>query len=199
MPVSASETKQKIKHTVLELLKTKEIDRIKVKTIIEASQISRGTFYLYFDSAFAVLQEIEDEFFADMDEIYQQNLKYPFNDKYFDSPHPMLLDLLKFSRSHQKIYESLLGRYGEPLFQHKVKKLAQKNVIDRALHDGYIKIEPRHKNLISRFIIGGHSALIAYVSSNCSETDDGEMAMLIYRLLFSSYRSSWMKDSPSCL
>lgn len=56
--------KTKIRDTFWDLLSTKDINQIHVKEITEILGINRSTFYLYYDSIYDILQEIEDNFFC---------------------------------------------------------------------------------------------------------------------------------------
>ena len=74
-------TKKAIMHSLLELLKTKSIDRITVKDICDDCEINRNTFYYYYKDIYDVinsilLQEIENN---KLDVIHKDD---SFYDKY---------------------------------------------------------------------------------------------------------------------
>jgi ACT domain-containing protein len=54
--------KMQIQSYLLEKMKNQDIHTIKVKELVDCLHISRSTFYLYYASIFAVLQDIEDIF-----------------------------------------------------------------------------------------------------------------------------------------
>lgn len=55
-------SKMLIKNAFLELILKKNINKIKVKDVIELSDISKGTFYAHFNNIYDVLDEIENEY-----------------------------------------------------------------------------------------------------------------------------------------
>lgn len=64
----AQETKRHIFDTALELLNQREFEQIKVRDIVEAAQVSIGTFYNYYDTKLDVFYEtyqMADEYFEE--------------------------------------------------------------------------------------------------------------------------------------
>lgn len=66
------ETRKKIIKAFWEIYKNKNIEKITVKNITDACGIYRTTFYLHFTDVYAILEEIEDEFFSHLTEIETQ-------------------------------------------------------------------------------------------------------------------------------
>lgn len=192
MVMDGISTTDRIRAAILELLKEKSINDIKVTHVVNKLGMSRGTFYNYYDSVYAVLQEIEDDFFDDMQDALHKTNHVPFDDRYFDMPSPMVLDLLTFVHRHQDVYSSLLAHGGDDLFSYRIAKLARENIIDRAFSEGYIKVDRKFLDASRAFTNAGHLALLSYLSEGNYQATDDEMAVLIYRLLFGAYRSHWM-------
>ncbi|MGN1155087.1 MAG: TetR/AcrR family transcriptional regulator, partial [Agathobacter sp.] len=59
-------TQVRIKETLLKMLEVKPIHQIQVKALAAELGIGRSTFYAYYDSVYDLLQEIEDDFFANI-------------------------------------------------------------------------------------------------------------------------------------
>ena len=93
--------KQRIRKQVLEALKTTDIHSIQVKAITDAIGISRSTFYIYYDSAYSVLQDIEDEFFDGLEKVNAPFWRYPLKEEYMTQPHPVLLDVMRYLRENR--------------------------------------------------------------------------------------------------
>ncbi len=58
---NAIRSKKMIKSAFLELIQTKDISQIRIKEVIELSDISKGTFYAHYQDIYAVYEEIETE------------------------------------------------------------------------------------------------------------------------------------------
>lgn len=59
-------TKRMIKETLLELLKTKPLSKIRIKELCEKSRVNRATFYRHYDSLQDTLHEIEADFMTQL-------------------------------------------------------------------------------------------------------------------------------------
>lgn len=59
-------TKRLIREAMLELLKTKSIQKISVRELCDAAGINRTTFYNHYDGTYEVLAEIEEHFLAQL-------------------------------------------------------------------------------------------------------------------------------------
>lgn len=59
-----SVTKRMVKESLLQLLRTKQLDSITVSELCKAAQINRATFYRHYDTLYDVLHEIEVDFFG---------------------------------------------------------------------------------------------------------------------------------------
>ena len=73
-------TQKHMRLALLELLNEKPLDQIQVKELTERAEISRATFYLYYDNVHDMMRDIESEIFSDyvdiLREILDQNLKF---------------------------------------------------------------------------------------------------------------------------
>ena len=55
-------TKKAIKNSFMELLKTKSLDKVTVKDIVESCEINRNTFYYYYSDIYELLEDVfQDE------------------------------------------------------------------------------------------------------------------------------------------
>ena len=61
-------TKTKIKQTLVDMLHTQDINKITVQALCELASINRSTFYNHYESPEAVLDTIECEFIAKLEE-----------------------------------------------------------------------------------------------------------------------------------
>ena len=65
-------TKNAIRKAFNELVQTKEMSEISVSELTEAANITRSTFYMYYDSVAAVRDQIENEIFAYIDKVMSE-------------------------------------------------------------------------------------------------------------------------------
>lgn len=189
--MGSSDTRGRIRTELLRLMEEKPIERITVKEIVANLGLSRGTFYLYYDSSYAVLQEIEDEFFAEHERVFSRYLNCPLDDIYFNYPHPALLELMHVVREEGDVYRALMGPNGEELFQHKVDKLFLKFVIRLAEQEGYIHIEERFRDFYDSYFLMAHREVLYYLAQNGGSGTDEEYAVRFYRLIFAPFRTSY--------
>lgn len=175
--------KKAIQNQLLEALKTTDIHNIHVNAIASAAGISRSTFYLYYDSVYAVLQDIEDEYFRGLQAANASFWYYPLKKEYLTEPHPVLLDILRYLQKNRNISATLRGPYGEIMFQTKCKKSLQQSLCPEPLMKVYFPVDT---DLHIAYLIGGHiEVLHCWLADNCS-TPAEEMAVKLYRLMFST-------------
>jgi AcrR family transcriptional regulator len=173
--------KQRIRQQVLESLKTTDIHNIQVKAITDAIGISRSTFYIYYDSAYSVLQDIEDEYFDGLQAANATFWYYPLKKEYMSEPHPILLNVLQYLKANREISTTLRGPYGEVMFQLRCRKVLQQSLCPEALMKAYY---PEDTDLHISYIMGGHiEVLHTWLNSDCP-TPAEEIAVKLYRLMF---------------
>ncbi|HHT55978.1 MAG: TetR/AcrR family transcriptional regulator [Thermoanaerobacteraceae bacterium] len=177
-------TKKQIQNKVLELMKTQTIDSIKVKTIVDSLKISRSTFYLYYDSVFSVLQDIEDTFFDELQDIAILFWSFPPNKCYFTQPHPVIHKALTHLYNHQEISSVLWGPYGDKVFQLRCKKMIMQSFYPSHIFAPSCSEE---EYFIISFMVGGHLEMInRWLSEGCIYPIE-DLVLLTYRLMFGNY------------
>lgn len=186
-------TKERIQNEVLKLMLTKDISCIRVTELTGSLQISRGTFYLHYDSVYAVLQQIQEECLHELHETFTNNSKYSFSDIYFHHPNFALLESINFLRRNKTKYKSLMGKYGDPMFQLGCNKLTNQFIIDRAIKDGYISIDTTFKTMVYKYFIAGCNSIISYILAEDTQDNDEDLTILIYHMLFAPFRSTFPK------
>lgn len=176
-----SNAKARIQAQLLEMLKSQDLHSIKVKALTESLHIGRSTFYLYYDSVYSVLQDIEDDYFSILDSITSQFWKYPLDQKYMGEPHPIMLKTLEFLESHRELSLVLWGPHGDPIYQTRCKKMFQKNIFpDQISRELY----PENTWLTVSYKSGGYLEALSYWRSKATAISIREMAVKSYQLLF---------------
>jgi len=125
--------------TLIEMMETQPVDRIKVTVLVKIAGISRSAFYVYFDSVYAVLQLLEDTFISGLpDEDDISSGRITESDIY---------DGFKYVRDNLKMYRTLCGPYGDSTFQ---ARLANRT---KRVFEKYILSHPSQKTLAEKSMI----------------------------------------------
>ncbi len=184
--------KAQIRQQVLETLKSTHIHNIQVKAVTDALGISRSTFYLYYDSVYAVLQDIEDTFFEGLEAANAPFWRYPLTQEYMTAPHPVLLDVMRYLRSHRNVSNTLRGPFGEPMFLVRAKRCLMQSLCPPPLMQVYY---PEDTELHVSYLIGGHLEVIhEWMAADCPIPDE-EFVVKLYRLMFGNLFPA--ADAPS--
>ena len=77
----ALETKKKIYETAYRLFKRHGIEKVSVDSIVEAAGVSKGTFYVHFESKYALIAAIMADFITELDLDYKSYLRSFPDDK----------------------------------------------------------------------------------------------------------------------
>lgn len=173
--------KLQIQAKLLEMLKTRDIHDIKVKTLTEDLHISRSTFYVYYDSVYGVLQEMEDTFFNELQSIAAPFWQYPLDRKYIEEPHPIILRVLEFLDMNRALSFVLWGPHGDPIFQTRCKKMIRNNFFPDQIAKS---LYPDNTWLIVSYKVGGHLETLSYWWYKEQDILPQEMATKSYQLLF---------------
>lgn len=176
-----SETKLQIQDRLLEMMATQDIHNIKVKALTDSLSISRSTFYLYYDSVYDVLQELEDEFFEQLQTAALKFWQYPLSARYLKEAHPAFLKLFQIIKENRKLSIILWGPHGDPTFQTKCKIMIQKNLLPPAIAKS---LYPDNTDLILMYKVGGHLEMINYWWGHIDEISVEQMAIINYRMLY---------------
>ncbi len=177
--------KTQIQNIVIKQLKTQDINTIKVKMIVDALKISRSTFYLYYDSVFAVLQDIEDSYFDNLKNIADMFWSYPPNKSYLTQPHPIIHQVLTYLYNHQDISMVLWGPHGDEMFKLRCKKMIMQSFYPPHI---YAPSHTEEEYFIVTFMVGGHLEMInRWLNEGCIYPLE-DMVLLTYRLMFGNYK-----------
>ncbi len=112
-------TKKLLTQALTSLLATKQINEITVKELTDVADINRGTFYLYYRDVFDMLARIEDELFAEFDELVE-----PIDlENGTVTPKAVLVDVFQFVEENQEMCRVLLSANGDMNFLHRLNEV----------------------------------------------------------------------------
>ncbi len=138
-------TKNLLKESLLELLKTKSLQKITIKEICENADINRSTFYLHYSDQYALCDEIENDSVVKINEclaqVSMQNNKVEG-----------LTDFLYYMKSNSELYKILMRPDFNNSFRVRFSEVAVKRLAELDYHNN---ISQEDKDYIFRFIFMG--------------------------------------------
>lgn len=164
-------TKMFLKESLLELMKTKPVDKITPTELCRHAGINRNTFYSHYYTVREVLNEIEDE----------------FSDQVADSLKSMLSSADIFSllnRVCELIYERkdfckvLLSANGDVIFLKKVLELYSDMIMSEWAQRG-IRLDGDPMKMVYDYVVQGSIAIIRAWATDDMKAPPGEIAQLI--------------------
>jgi AcrR family transcriptional regulator len=138
-----------IKESLLRLLAEKPIQRITITEICELAQINRATFYTHYRDAFDLLEQIEDELFAEAAAVITEER----------DPDGLTREILKVIERNIDLCRVLFSENGDKMFLRRIIDSArEKTIFD--WHQDYPHASPQQLDLLYTFITGGSVAMI---------------------------------------
>ena len=155
--------KEKIRRTFIDMVKNTPVEDIQVKELVQLAGVSRSTFYVYYDSIWDILQEIEDEFFASALEIKKPVLEgreTPDSDK-------IPQEIYQYLLSQVDVMEALTAREGDASYLSTWMKGITQQIefwIGESLKDSTAQ-----NRMKAEFTIGGVQRMLSYWSTHKEE------------------------------
>ena len=142
-------TKRAIRNAFAALLSVKDVDDITVRELADAADISRKTFYNYYNGIYQVLDEIENEVISDMEEALT-NADYSRDMR---DPSRVLLHLTQLFRSDPDFYGHLMRMNRNSSFIVKLDA-ALKNAFKASLLEK-TTLTPQQADIVLNYTISG--------------------------------------------
>ena len=154
-------TRRLIREAMLELLKTKSIQRISVRELCDAAGINRTTFYNHYDGIYDVLAEIEERF---LEQLSTADASLGHGDGLERHIESLCLKL----EQNADTALLLLANNVDPDFSSKLMKLQGRSQIWQKAGNAYSNKE---SELLTRFVTGGAYAMIcSWLESGCRQS-----------------------------
>jgi len=144
--ISKSEqTRKRIIFSYLELMRDKKWDKITVKELCEYINITRGTFYQYFNDIYDLMEQIQNQLLDDLNNRYlklppEAPANYPleqFAEKFNYTPPQRLTCWFSFCKRNKHAMTSLLNpNTGNTYFVKKLKRLLETQINIMMDNDG---------------------------------------------------------------
>ena len=140
-------TTEIIKKEILQMMREMPLEQIKVKKLCDRLSIGRSTFYVYFDSIYDAVEEIEGELMSQ--KLFANKLNGMSE---YSTIEEEVHESLQFLKDHIEVFESLLGRYGDESFKHKWAKGITRRVHQMIISDNK---SDEWNEIIVTFVVGG--------------------------------------------
>lgn len=116
-------TKMVLRQALLQILQTKNIDKVTIKDICDKAEVNRGTFYLHYATPNDLLMEIEQQF-------VDENKEYFFAYRENDSEVSSLAGMFTCILQNKDICRVIMGKNGSPKFVERLGEMMRENVVD---------------------------------------------------------------------
>ncbi|MBQ6165712.1 MAG: TetR/AcrR family transcriptional regulator C-terminal domain-containing protein [Clostridia bacterium] len=171
-------TKMFLKESLLELMKEKPVDKITPTELCRKAEINRNTFYKHYYTARDVLEEIEDEFSAQI----VDSLSGFFLSGVLDI-RQMLNEICRIVYENKDFCRILLSDNGDAAFFEKMVMLAKDVIIKNWQKDG-VSLPDDQMDMFFAFTVNGSIALIGRWAANDMKNPPAEVAQLIERAAY---------------
>jgi len=178
------ETENLICSMLIEMMETIPFYQIKVSHLVERAGIARSTFYFYFDSIYAVVQKIEDDFIAGMPETIPAGIA---NSTGFgaESHSNEIMARVKYLKQNIRVFGALSGQNGDPAFQARLINRGWRLMKTRfAVSADSIDIE---KRLVIEYILAGQWNLFKFWAFHEKEISAEDVCLLISKLVSQAF------------
>lgn len=165
-------TKKMLKSALMELLKDKPIEKIAIRELCSKAEINHTTFYKYYGSQYDLLDEIESEYFEELECCLRESSM---------ETRDGLTSALRFIDREKERWKVLINAVHEEEF---AKRLFTLPVISKRLND-YLNTaqDESTRTYIRLFLCQGGYAIIRYWINNENEDSPEEISVLIWSLI----------------
>lgn len=122
-------TKELIKKSFMQILEKKTFEAITVGDITKHAKINRGTFYLHYIDKFDLLDQIEQQLFADLgNHIDELQSRYAFTQTFEKEQEHLAATLFSFIELHAPLLKTFLSNHGRAGFHIRFRDAFSKKV-----------------------------------------------------------------------
>ncbi len=122
---NGSNIPDRIRSGLLAMMAERPIYKIKIKELCAFTGIGRSTFYVYYDSIYAVLQEIEDDFFEALSNVKRLSPDHFKTDADIKNTG---VRLMSFFKDNLDLINILTGPYGDLRFRNTLMNEIEKQL-----------------------------------------------------------------------
>lgn len=180
----ANQTKRKIKDVLLELMSETDADKISAAALCRRAEVSRATFYRYYDSVDAVLCEITDEFLEGMRDCHRYYISAPLDLTKLHVPHPMFVEIARYLDANRTVFLAMTGAHGDARFTRKWHELFREFNYGKFAYEG---LSRKDMDVYMEFTLFGMDAMIRYWFEKRPDMSPERDAPIMQRILFGPF------------
>lgn len=186
---SVLRTQKLLKEAFIELLYEKPIQQISVKELTDRVDLNRGTFYLHYTDIYHLLETIENELFAQFQEIVHAHDDERMN----GHPFPLLEDIFLFLKEHQTFCQLMLSANGDANFVNKLKTFVKESCFSD-WNKTFMDISQELCDIYYSYIVSGCVGLIEHWIVTGLKKSPEEMAALAESMILKGTSSLSLLD-----
>ena len=154
--------------TLLDMMEDEPWHQIKITDLARAAKISRSTFYVYFDSIFDVLQQIEDEFYEGL------AAETEVGEGYWDCDY-VSVESLRYIQKNLRLIRIMNGPNGDATFWARGYNRARR-VTGLLMEKNASTATPLELEAFQRYYYYGKNAFLNYWAEHEDEYSIAEIA-----------------------
>lgn len=160
-----------LKNALISLLGTKPIEKISVYELCDRAEINRTTFYKYYGSQYELLNDIENDLFSELEELFREN---DANDA------DELTKVLTYLAEEREICRVLINTVPDKVFSEKLFSLPSiRELLSNSTPDKFTPVQREYIHLF--FYQGGYAIIRRWLNRDCRESPS-EIASLVSTL-----------------
>ena len=145
-------TKKVLFNSLLNLMKTKNFEKIKISDICEESLINRSTFYAHYEDKYELLIDLFEERKLSLLKVLEDNENKAFSKEYLMELLSILIDHIE---ENKEIYSAILANNRNGILIDFLIDAIEKDVSERLKDNSEIKISDLPLDIIVKFYAGG--------------------------------------------
>lgn len=182
--LSAVQTKMQLKNALIDLLLTKDAEKITAVDLARKAEVSRATLYRYYDSVDEVLREIEDGFLEGMRDCSRYYISSPFDMKHLDRPNPALVAIADYHKENSRIYLAMSGSHGDQRFVYRTHKFIREFYCGKLAYEGLVRND---LDVYMEFALAGNDAVIRYWLEKRPDISSEDVAVILQKILYGPF------------
>ncbi|MCR5665231.1 MAG: TetR/AcrR family transcriptional regulator [Eubacterium sp.] len=169
----AKMTKEMLKESLLELMRTTPLQKISIRALCERADINRSTFYKYYGSQYDLFHAIEDDLLLRIDETLASIDKDPDP---ADKTAP-LINLLDYLKDNLEICQLLMTSDVDPEFP---TKLMSRTSIQSTIDESLSKYSKTMDFYLREYLLAGEFRIIyQWLNHGCKESSESIVKLLL--------------------
>ena len=145
-------TKKILFNSLLNLMKIKSFEKIKISDICEESLINRSTFYAHYDDKYELLIDLFEERKLSLLKDFEDNENKAFSKEYLMELLSILIDHIE---ENKEIYSAILANNRNGILIDFLIDAIEKDVSEKLKGNSEIKISDLPIDIIVKFYVGG--------------------------------------------